>query len=302
MVPELEEDWVTRIEKDGAGFRLTLRNGGDLVARMVVLAVGITNYAYIPPELAQLGADKVLHTSVCNDGARFRGKKVVVVGAGSSAMDTAAYLHESGAEVSVIARSPNIYFGEMPTHRPRPLWQRIRHPSSGIGTSLRSRIYCDAPWLFHMLPGKLRLRIVKRHLGPHSGWPLRERIMGRVPLFPATVIRRAGRAGDKIVLMLAGPDGERQEQVDFVVTGTGYRVDIGRLEFLSSGIRSGLVTEQDSPVLSQRFESSVPGLYFTGVSSANSFGPVMRFAFGADYTARRLAGHLAARARREGGH
>jgi hypothetical protein len=41
-------------------------------------------------------------------------------------------------------------------------------------------------------------------------------------------------------------------------------------------------------VLSSNFESSVPGLYFTGLVAANSFGPVMRFAFGAGFAARRL--------------
>ena len=301
MVPELEDAWVTGIERAGEGFRLTLQDGGEVPARRVVLAIGITSYACTPPELAGLGGDRVIHTSLCNDGGRFRGKKVTVIGAGSSAMDAAAFLHESGADVTVIARSPNIYFGEPPSasDRPRPLWQRIRHPSSGIGTSLRSRIYCDAPWLFHMLPEKLRLRIVKRHLGPASGWPLKERIVGKVPLFPATVVRHAEPDGTGVKLTLAGADGEeRTHYADYVVAGTGYRVDLERLAFLPVELRSGIRAVQNSPVLSQNFESSLPGLYFTGVSSANSFGPVMRFAFGADYTARKLAGHLAARSRR----
>jgi len=228
---------------------------------------------------------------------------VTIVGAGSSAMDTAAYLHESGAEVTVIARSPNIYFGEPPSGRPRPLWQRIRHPCSGIGSSLRSRIYCDAPWLFHLLPERLRLRIVKRHLGPGSGWPLRERVMGRVPMFPSTAIRKAELSGGGVALTLASPDGtERPHYADFVIAATGYRVDLDKLAFLPAELRSRIRSVQNTPVLSGSFESSLPGLYFIGVSSANSFGPVMRFAFGADYTARKLSKHLETRARREVRH
>ena len=42
-------------------------------------------------------------------------------------------------------------------------------------------------------------------------------------------------------------------------------------------------------MLSSSFESSMPGLYFVGVAAANSFGPVMRFAFGAGFAARTLA-------------
>jgi hypothetical protein len=41
-------------------------------------------------------------------------------------------------------------------------------------------------------------------------------------------------------------------------------------------------------VLSSSFESSVPGIYFVGLAAATSFGPVMRFAFGAGFAARRL--------------
>jgi len=43
-----------------------------------------------------------------------------------------------------------------------------------------------------------------------------------------------------------------------------------------------------SPVLSSAFESTMSGLYFAGVVTANSFGPVMRFAFGAGFAARTI--------------
>jgi hypothetical protein len=46
-------------------------------------------------------------------------------------------------------------------------------------------------------------------------------------------------------------------------------------------------------VLSSTFESSVPGLYFVGIAAANSFGPVMRFAFGAGFAAKRLTQAMA---------
>jgi len=73
-----------------------------------------------------------------------------------------------------------------------------------------------------------------------------------------------------------------------VIAATGYRVSLDRLAFLSSGVRSKLRAVNDTPVLSSAFESSVPGLYFIGIAAANSFGPVMRFAFGAGFAARRI--------------
>jgi hypothetical protein len=36
----------------------------------------------------------------------------------------------------------------------------------------------------------------------------------------------------------------------------------------------------------------MPGLYFVGVIAANTFGPVLRFACGAEFAAPRLAQHL----------
>jgi len=66
-----------------------------------------------------------------------------------------------------------------------------------------------------------------------------------------------------------------------------------RLTFLNREIRAQLKTVKGSPVLSSSFESSVPGIYFVGVAAANSFGPVMRFAFGAGFAARRLTQTMA---------
>jgi hypothetical protein len=49
---------------------------------------------------------------------------------------------------------------------------------------------------------------------------------------------------------------------------------------------------ENTPMLSADFQSSLPGLYFIGLAAANSFGPLLRFAYGADFTAKRLAAHL----------
>jgi hypothetical protein len=72
---------------------------------------------------------------------------------------------------------------------------------------------------------------------------------------------------------------------DHVIAATGYRVNLEKLKFLSAETRSQIKTVQGSPALSSSFQSSVPGLYFVGLAAAISFGPVMRFAFGADFTA-----------------
>jgi hypothetical protein len=80
-----------------------------------------------------------------------------------------------------------------------------------------------------------------------------------------------------------------------VIVATGYRVDLRRLPFLGQDVLSRVQCLEHAPILSANFESSVPGLYFLGLASAYCFGPMMRFAYGADYTTRKIARHLARR-------
>ena len=50
---------------------------------------------------------------------------------------------------------------------------------------------------------------------------------------------------------------------------------------------------EGAPVLSRGYETSVPGLFVIGPASAQSFGPVARFVYGAAHPARSLARRFA---------
>jgi hypothetical protein len=65
------------------------------------------------------------------------------------------------------------------------------------------------------------------------------------------------------------------------------------LSFFKAPILDQLHCAQHAPVLSPYFESSIPGLFFVGTTAANSFGPLLRFACGAEFTAPRLTRYLA---------
>jgi len=152
---------------------------------------------------------------------------------------------------------------------------------------MRSRFYSDFPMLFHPLPLRLRLEIVRTALGPSGGWFARDMVIGKVPLNLGCTPERAHLEDGMVHLKVRDQGGaERELQAEHVIAATGYKVNLDRLRFLSQEIRSKLKAVQRTPVLSTSFESSVPGLYFVGVSAANSFGPVMRFAFGASFAAR----------------
>ncbi len=288
MVPELEDKMVERLDPLADGFSLGLDTGEMVLARRVVLAVGITHFAYVPPALAAMPLELVSHSYLHHDLEKFRGRSVVVVGGGSSALDMAALLHEAGANVQIVARRQALKFHSKGQDQ-RPLWDRIRHPQSGLGPGLQSRFYSNMPGIFHYLPEDLRLRIVRRHLGPAGGWFIKEKIVGRVPSQLGCTVESAEVRNGQVCLQLRAADGSKREILaDHVIAATGYRVDINRLGFVSNEIRSKLKAVESTPVLSSNFESSIPGLFFVGVAAANSFGPLMRFAYGAGFAAQRV--------------
>ncbi len=289
MVPELEDKLVVSVDRLPDGFRLKLEDGETLEARSVVLAVGITHFEYVPENLAYLPAEFLSHSARHREVEPFRGRDVVVIGGGASALDLAGLLHEAGANVELVSRRTELKFHSQPTGKPRSRWQQIRHPQSGLGPGLRSRFYADAPAAFHYLPEQIRLDVVRRALGPSGGWFIRDKVMGKVPLHLGCTPQSAEVQNRKVHLKVRAEDGSELEIITgHVIAATGYKVDLERLQFLSPKVRSQIKALNQGPVLSSNFESSVPGLYFAGVSAANSFGPVMRFAFGAGFAARTL--------------
>jgi len=300
LVPELEEKMVQSIEHCSEGYLLKLDDGETVSARNVVLAVGITHFEYVPEKLADLPAEFLSHSARHHEVEPFRDREVVVVGGGSSALDWAALLYDAGAKVQLVARQTALKFHGKPTGKQRSLWKRIRHPQTGLGPGWRSSFYANAPGAFHRLPEGLRLEIVRRTLGPSGGWFIRDKVMDHVPLVLGHAPQQAEVRDGKVHLRVRSQDGgERTVHADHIISATGYKVNLERLTFLSPEIRSKVRAINRTPVLSSTCESSVPGLYFVGIAAANSFGPVMRFAFGADFAARTVTRALSKSRSRE---
>jgi thioredoxin reductase len=300
MVPELEDKLVTSVDRLPNGFRLQLEDGETFQAQRVVIAAGITHFEYVPETLAHLPPEFVSHSARHREVEPFRGRSVVVIGGGASALDLAGLLREAGAEVQLVSRRSELKFHSQPTGKPRSWWKQIRHPQSGLGPGLRSRFFADAPGVFYYLPESLRLMIVRRTLGPSGGWFVRDMVIGKVPLHLGCTPHSAQVQNGKVQLSVQAADGSKRDIItEHVIAATGYRVNMQRLKFLNPDIRSSLKTVDGSPVLSKSFESSVHGLFFAGVAAANSFGPVMRFAFGAGFAARTIARALARSVTRE---
>lgn len=296
--PELERKSVVALERRDGAFSARLDDGESMVARRVVLAVGLTYFSYIPEELRHLPPDLLTHSSTHGDLARLKGRDVTVLGGGASASDLAGLLHEAGAKVRLVTRKPQLEMHDK-MRLPRPLGDRLREPLTGIGPSWRSFFYVNAPLVFHFMPEIRRLNWVRYHLGPAGCWFMRDKVFGNVELLLGRHVARAEAVGGRLRLHLAASDGGVSTvDTDHLIAATGYRPDVARMSLLGRELLGALEIVERTPILTSHFESSVEGLYFIGPVSANSFGPVMRFALGAGFAARRLSRHLARTATR----
>lgn len=290
-VPMLEERQVVSLARAPGGFTLWLDDGDMLKAARVVLAVGISWFRHIPEMFRDLPAELLSHSYDHRELSRFAGRKLLILGAGSSAVDMAVLASDAGAQVSLVARAPDIHYHAVPDPDPISWLKAITHPSSGIGPGWRSFMCSNAPRLFRRMPEKLRLRATKRHLGPAPGWFMRGKLEALTHL-GQTVESIVPHQGGVLLTARGTDSGITRMTGDHVIAATGYRPDLRRLPFLESELRETISQIAHTPNLSDHFETSVPGLHVVGPLAANTFGPLMRFMVGAEYSSPRLAAHL----------
>lgn len=280
---KVEEVFVTGMLKRADGFELTLGNDEQFLARRVVLAIGVEHFAYMPRPLSELPAPACTHSSAHTDLSAFRGQEVAVVGAGQSALESAALLHENGATVLVLARRHVIGWNGQPLDPNRPLLKRLREPEAGLGSGWSTWFYSNHPELFRRLPEKTRVYRARTALGPAGATWLRPRVEGQFPVRTGQTVIAAKVLDRKVRLQIAG--GGPDVTADHVIAATGYRINLKRLAFLPEAVRSSLRTVGGSAAVGADYQSSVSGLYFIGPSVAPTMGPVMRFVFGSEHAA-----------------
>jgi lysine/ornithine N-monooxygenase len=294
LVPDVEDVLVVAVRQAEAGFDVRLKTGETLRAGKVIVATGLDYMERVPEQLTALPPELWSHSARHYDLSPFKGKEVIVLGAGQSGLETAALLHEEGASVTLVVRASSIAWNRVPSLESRSLYQRLRRPRTQLGEGLQLWIYDNAPQVFHHFPQSVRLSRVKASLGPAGAWWLKDRVVGKMPILLGHELHSAEARGGRVVLHLSDQNGQSKEAVgDHVIAGTGYRFNFQNLPFLDQSLKSRIRHEEQMPQLSSNFESSVPGLYFCSLASANSFGPVMRFLAGTGFTAGCIARHIA---------
>jgi cation diffusion facilitator CzcD-associated flavoprotein CzcO len=294
LVPDVRDETVTEVTPVDGGFRVSFADAAPVTAGQVVVATGVIPYDYVPAELAGLPDDLLTHTAKHIAVRDFKGRKVAVVGAGQSGLEVAALLHESGADVTIIARSPQVNFNDKNPDHVSTLGQ-IKRPVVQLCEGWRCAFWYS-PAAFRLLPESYRVEKARTVLGPSGAWWLKDRVDGVIDIRKGHGVKEAVAKGSGVRLVLDGP-GQPEIDADHVIAGTGFRIDLKRLRFLPEHLRSVIKTVKNHPEVSRSGETSVPGLYFSGAPTAISIGPSARFIAGTHKSAAPLARSVAQRAR-----
>jgi hypothetical protein len=286
--PVSDQRTVLRVDRDLPGFRLTLNDGEEIRAKSVVVAAGIGPFRRKPEVFQNLSPQQAIHCYEGRDVRKFGGKRIAVIGAGQSALESAALLHEANADVEIIVRESHLRWIGQHTwlHHMGPISSML-YSSHDVGPAGISRLVAY-PKLVSCVPLRLRDRIRTRAVRAAGSRWLPDRLTN-VRITTGRFASEAKAVGDEVVLKL---DDGSVRRVNHVLLGTGYQVDLSRYDFLAPGLTRDVRQLNGYPKLDSGFRSSVPGLHFIGATAARSFGPLLYFVAGTDFASRELASHL----------
>jgi hypothetical protein len=291
-VPNLDERMVSALERALGAFSLDLDDGQRVSARRVIIACGIAPFERIPAGFDRLPAGRISHTAHHRDLGAFAGRRVAVVGGGQSAFESAALMRERGAaHVEVLVRKPSVVW--LRGHGVKKILGRlgpIVYAPTDVGPLWYSRLV-ERPGLFGLLPRGAQSRIAARSIRPACSHFARVRL-GEIAISTGVEVAGAKDEGGQLRISLS--DGNVRE-VDHLMFGTGYKVDVARYPFIADGILADLRRVDGYPVLGRGLESSVPGLHIVGAPAAWSFGPINRFVSGSWFAGGAVAREIVAR-------
>jgi FAD-dependent urate hydroxylase len=281
-VADVDPTMIKTVRQDQDGFMLELEDGRVVRTRSVVLATGITPFPYIPEEFASIPKHLASHSSDYKTFDQFENKKVAIIGKGQSALESAALLHESGADVEIITRGAYLSF--LSRYNRQGLWGKITsipgvnqflYPPTDLAGPPNNWAIAD-PVIYRSLSREERAKLFEL-IGPVGSGALEPRLVG-IPVTTQVQVKAGHEEENKVCLFLS--DGTSRE-VDHVILATGFRPNINQLQMLSNELKAAIQQENNSPILSLGYESvSVRGLYVLGALACLSQGPINRFVCG----------------------
>jgi putative flavoprotein involved in K+ transport len=254
QVPIVSGVRITSVTRDRELFAVQSDGGQVYHARSVIAATGAFHRPYLPQLPGQDAfRGTVLHAFAYRDPAPFQGQRVIVVGAGNSAVQIAAELAQF-ARVTLATRAPVRFVNQRPYGRDIHFWWWLTRFDTRPLDSLVGR------WLNHLADGKgrrvLDTGIYRAALA--AGKP------DHRPMF--TGFTDSGISWDD----------DSAENVDTVIFATGYRPNLAYLAPLDALDAEGRALHRHGVSL------RVPGLYFMGLSNQRTFASATLRGVGSD--------------------
>jgi cation diffusion facilitator CzcD-associated flavoprotein CzcO len=273
---------VSSLRRENGGWAAAIATGGEVRARFVVVATGIVSNPVRPeiPHRARFSGD-VLHSVEYRRPDGFRGRRVLVVGAGNSAAEIAAELARAGVDVTVAVRSgalvvpreiagvPVQYLAVMLAGLPKP----VQHVAGMMVGRLSE--FVRGPAVLPRLPNTACRQV------PLIGFHLTDAIRN-------DTVRLQGGVGEFTADGVRFSNGMTRP-FDVVILATGYRAALGLLGSMVRTDECGFALRQ-GPVVSADY----PDLCFVG-HNYDLRGGLLNIARDARRVARRFASLLRGR-------
>ncbi len=242
-------------------YLITLKDGKEIKAINVLIAIGFKFFKKLPVYLTKkLPAGSFTHTCDVVKFEKFKDKSVLIIGGHQSAYEWAALIVEAGAKtVHISHRHEAPEFAESNWSWIDPIMDQM----------------VDNPEWYRTLNEKEQEEIERKFWIEDSQklepWLLPRIDRENIKIWPLSNVVKCDESNSgqyKVHL-----DNGRRLEVDHIILATGYKVDINKIPFLSSGnILPKLNINEGFPDLDGYLQTSLPGLYMTSMIATKSFG------------------------------
>ena len=261
--------YVTRIDHSNDNnypFRAHLDNNSIIESKATVIAIGFRYFKYIPKELSSsLPEEKYSHTCDLINFKHLKSKDCVILGGRQSAFEWASLISKAGAnKIHVVHRHKTPEFTDSDWSWVNPFMKKMTvNPDYYLNMSKTGKEEINNRF---WKEGRLKL----------EPWLAGINHDPKINIYPESNISSiyVDSYGHIQVLL------DRGDKIpsDHFIFATGYKVDIGRVPFLSRGnVLENIDIANGYPKLGSGMQSSVSGLYFTSFPATRDYGAFFGF-------------------------
>lgn len=257
---------LVQLTKNKNIFYARLANGKEIIAKAVVIATGMGAHAYIPQTLRKLNSPRVIHVWDVKQYTNLKNKRILVVGAGQSAAEAIDHLKKKNTIVWVTRHPPQFY--KDPIKIPSWLFKLLIHLSP------------YTPHLARPIKSIIPRNTYKPTITPTLKASLEDPSIKKIYLDINNLKIKKKNKRFNIP--------RHHQDIDIILSATGYRYEIQNLTFLSKDLRERLKKGKQG-IVNRDFETKVCNLFMIGGITEPVQGIAQRFLFGARHAANQLA-------------